>query len=502
MSNLIHPGQRRLLIQVRRLGLLSVFLMLAACSGENETPAGAQAPGTPGGPAPSQQTAQQPVQQQTAQQPAQQTAQQAPQRGGPGGFGGGFGGGSFGGGGFAGGQAVIPAVEVVAAQLGGLPLEERLTGQVTARNQTVIYPEVSGPIIDVLADNGQFVNAGDPLVQIRDTEYRERVQQASSALEITHAQNRQAEANFLVLSNQLRRVEELRARQLETESALETIRAQVAVAQADLDLRQAQLRQSESQLQERQMELDRTIVRAPTSGTIGLRNAERGQIAGPSSQLFLIGDLSQMQVEILLTERNLTYIRQGMPVNLYSESWPDLQISGQIARLSPFLDSNTLRTQAYIDVANVDNIMRPGMFVTVDVLYGQSEEAVLIPNSAIYRHPRTGIEGVFVLQPPPGNEYRPVAEVDGAPALTPELPVSFVPVSIVASGRMATGVRGIKEGDWVVTVGQNLLVGNITAARARLMEWQRMMDMQRKQSRDLFEIIDRAREQRAPVAES
>jgi RND family efflux transporter MFP subunit len=498
MSNLIHPGQRRLFIQVRRLGLTSVFLMLAACSGDTETPPDIQPPGTPGGSA-------------AGQQPGQQTPQQAPEQtaqrggpGGPGGFGpGGFGGSGFGGGGgFGGGQAVIPAVEVVAAQLGGLPLEERLTGQVTARNQTVIYPEVSGPIIEIFADNGQFVNAGDPLVQIRDTEYRERVQQASSALEITRAQNRQAEANFQVLSNQLRRVEELRARQLETESALETIRAQVAVAQADLDLRQAQLRQSESQLQERQMELDRTIVRAPTSGTIGLRNAERGQIAGPSSQLFLIGDLSQMQVEILLTERNLTYIRQGMPVNLYSESWPDLQISGQIARLSPFLDSNTLRTQAYIDVANLDNIMRPGMFVTVDVLYGQSEEAVLIPNSAIYRHPRTGIEGVFVLQPPPGNEYRPVAEVDGAPALTPELPVSFVPVSVVASGRMATGVRGINEGDWVVTVGQNLLVGNTTAARARLMEWQRMMDMQRKQSRDLFEIIDRAREQRAPVAES
>jgi len=474
MSQLLHLNQQRLTKRIRHLGLISLLLLLAACGADTEAPPETQQPAQRGG------------------------------GGGPSGFGGGvFGGGGFSrGGGPGGGQAVIPAVEVVAAQLGGLPLEERLTGQVTARNQTVIYPEVSGPIMDVFADNGQFVNAGDPLVQIRDTEYRERVQQASSALEITRAQTRQAEANYQVLSNQLRRVEELRARQLETESALETIRAQVAVAQADLDLRYAQLRQSESQLQERQMELDRTIVRAPTSGTIGLRNAERGQIAGPSSQLFLIGDLSQMQVEILLTERNLTYIRQGMPVNLYSDSWPDLQLSAQIARLSPFLDSSTLRAQAYIDVANVDNIMRPGMFVTVDVLYGQSDEAVLIPNSAIYRHPRTGVEGVFVLQPPPGNEYRPVAEVDGAPALTPELPVSFVPISVIASGRMATGVRGITAGDWVVTVGQNLLVGNAAAARARLMEWQHMMDMQRKQSRDLFEIIDRAREQREPVAES
>ena len=67
---------------------------------------------------------------------------------------------------------------------------------------------------------------------------------------------------------------------------------------------------------------------------------------------------------------------------------------------------------------------------------------------------------------------------------------------------MATGVRGIQEGDWVVTVGQNLLVGNTTEARARLVEWQRMMDMQRMQSRDLFEIIDAARREAQARTES
>jgi HlyD family secretion protein len=304
------------------------------------------------------------------------------------------------------------------------------------------------------------------------------------------------EANLQVLRNQLARVEELRARQLETQSALETIRAQVAVAEADLDLRRAQQRQVESQLQERRLDLERTVVRAPVSGTIGLRSAERGQIVGPNSRLFLIGDLSSMQVEILLTERNLQYIHQGMPVNLYSDSWTDTVIEGEIARISPFLDSSTLRTQAYIEVDNSSGLLRPGMFVTVDVMYGQTDEAVLIPNAAIYRHPRTGVEGIFVMQPPPEEEFRPVAEIDGAPALTPAQPVRFVPVSVIASGRMATGVQGIQEGEWVVTVGQNLLINNVSEARARVMPWERMMQMQRMQSRDLFQIIDRAREAR------
>jgi hypothetical protein len=58
---------------------------------------------------------------------------------------------------------------------------------------------------------------------------------------------------------------------------------------------------------------------------------------------------------------------------------------------------------------------------------------------------------------------------------------------------MATGVQGIQEGDWIVTVGQNLLINNVSEARARLMPWERMMQMQRMQSRDLFQIIDQAR---------
>src|SRR5690606_38333217 len=59
----------------------------------------------------------------------------------------------------------IPAVEAVEVVLGTLPLEERLAGSVRARNQTEIYPEVTGQIVEVLANDGDRVEAGDPLVR-------------------------------------------------------------------------------------------------------------------------------------------------------------------------------------------------------------------------------------------------------------------------------------------------------------------------------------------------
>lgn len=395
----------------------------------------------------------------------------------------------------------IPAVEAVQAQRGALPLEERLTGRVSARNQTEIYPEVSGPITEIYVDNGDYANAGDPLVQLRDSEYIERYEQAVAGLDIARAQTRQAEANLQQLDNQARRVRELTERQLETTANLETIEVQVAVARANVDLREAQENQARSQLEERRLELVNTTVRAPISGLVGLRNAERGQMASTGSPLFLIGDVDEVRIEILLTERMLNYIREGMSVNLYSDNWPNTMLDARISRISPFLDPQTLRTQAYIDMVNPDALMRPGMFVNVDVLYGETEQAVLIPNSAIYRHPRTGIEGVYVMNAP-GEELRPVAEVDGAPAVSPPLPVSFVPIDIIAAGRMASGVRGVQEGQWVVTVGQNMLAGGVSQARARLMAWDRMMQMQRMQSRDIFDIIDRSRETRQALTDS
>jgi len=410
----------------------------------------------------------------------------------------GFGGpgGGFGGRGGAPRAGVIPAVEVVEARRGALPLEERLTGRVSARNQTEIYPEVAAPIVQIYVDNGDYVNEGDPLIQLRDAEYVERYEQAVAGLEIARAQTRQADANLEALQNQLRRVQELTARQLETTSTLENIQVQVDVARANVDLRKAQENQARSQLEERRLQLWNTTVRAPISGIVGQRNAERGQMVSSNSRLFLIGDMDEVRIEVLITERQLNFIREGMTANLYSENWSDVMLESRISRISPFLDSNTLRTQAYIDMSNPSGLMRPGMFLNVDVLYGESAEAVLIPNSAIYRHPRTGVEGVFVMTPPPSSEFRPVAEIDGAPAVSPPVAVEFVPVDVIASGRMATGVRGVRDGDWVVTVGQNLLVGNVTEARARLMDWERMMQLQRMQSRDIFEIIDSARDAR------
>jgi len=389
-----------------------------------------------------------------------------------------------------------PAVEAVLAQLGTLPLEERVTGRVIARNQTEIYPEVSGTVMEVFVENGDDVKIGDPLVRLRDSEFSERYQQALSGLEVSKAQTQQARAELELIRSQLQRTESLVARNLENNVTLETVRSQMAITQANLDLRVAQENQAKSVADERYLQLQNATIRSPISGTVGQRNAEIGQLASPSQRLFIVGELSEMRIELMLSDRMLDHIGIGVPVNIYSTSWEDKVLSSSISRISPFLDATTMRTQAFVEMGNDQSLLRPGMFVTVDIRYGESDESVLIPNSALYRDPRTGIEGIYIVAQTSnaGAQLPPQQEAEGLGILSSPQPVSFVPVEIVATGRMATAVKGVRAGDMVVTVGQNLLQSGAQQVRARLLPWNSMLDLQQLQSEDMFEIIEQNRQ--------
>lgn len=388
-----------------------------------------------------------------------------------------------------------PAVEAVLAQLGTLPLEERVTGRVIARNQTEIYPEVSGTVTEVFVENGDDVKVGDPLVRLRDSEFSERYQQALSGLEVARAQTQQARAELGLIQSQLQRTESLVARNLENNVTLETVKSQMAISQASLELRVAQENQAKSLADERYLQLQNATIRSPISGTVGQRNAEVGQLASPSQRLFVVGELSEMRIELMLSDRMLDHIGIGVPVNIYSTSWENKVLSSSISRISPFLDSTTMRTQAFVELENDQSLLRPGMFVTVDIRYGESDESVLIPNSALYRDPRTGIEGIYIVAQN-GNGTQPTQqqEAEGLNILSSPQPVSFVPVEVIATGRMATAVKGVNEGDMVVTVGQNLLQSGAQQVRPRLLPWNSMLDLQQLQSEDMFEIIEQNRQ--------
>jgi RND family efflux transporter MFP subunit len=390
-------------------------------------------------------------------------------------------------------SSTTPAVEAVQARYGSLPLSERLSGTVIAKNQVSLYPEISGKIAQVHVQNGDAVEQGDPIVSLEDNQYQEQVQQAKAALRINQARLKQAEARYNELEAKYKRTKQLSDQELSSDLELETLEAQMSSAEADVELAQAQLEQSQSNLQEQQEVLSKTIIRAPISGTVGQRNAEMGMQVNSSTQLFTIGDLNNLRVEVVLTDNMLNEIKVGQTARIYAGSANSENrkvLEAELSRISPFLNNVTRSTEGEIDVKNEQNMLRPGMFVPVDILYGESQQATLIPTSAIYNNPNSGETGVYVASSL-GSEIQPAEQVDpdNPPPLTEATEIQFQPVEVIAEGRMEVGVQGIDPGSWVVTVGQDLLSEGAGQARVRTSSWDRILALQKMQRQDLLQRV-------------
>jgi RND family efflux transporter MFP subunit len=377
-----------------------------------------------------------------------------------------------------------PPVEAVAMRTGSLPLVERLSGTVWAENQVALYSEVSGRIAEVLVDNGRTVAAGDPLVKLADRTVTEQVRQAEAGLRIAEARLWQAQAAQAEVAAQEKRMRSLSDRNLVTEVEQETLTAQLAAADADVALAEAGVEQAAATLAERQDTLAKTIIRAPIAGVVGSRDAEVGMQVTASTRLFTLGNLDRAVVRLNLTDVMLGHIETGMTVRVYTDGDRGLQppLTGTLARISPFLNQISRSTEAEIELDNSARRLQPGMFVPVDILYGQSRQATLVPASALFTDPSTGREGVYLLTAAPGEV--PAGE------LSAPIPTAFTPVSIIARGATEVAVADLNAGDWVVTLGQNLLATGRSQARVRPVDWDHVLELQNLQREALLaEII-------------
>lgn len=383
---------------------------------------------------------------------------------------------------------LIPAVEAVPARHGSLPLTQRLSGVVRARNRVEVYPEISAVVTEVLVADGNAVRRGEPLVRLRDAEFEKRLTQARASLRIAEAQLKGAQARAREAQADHARMQELADQGLASAAEAESAAAQAESAVAEVDLAEARIEQAQATIEEQQENLSQTVLRSPIDGFVGNRDAELGMLAGPGTRLFVLGQLNSVRVEVVLTDRMLAYIEQGMraEVLLGEES-----LSAPLARISPFLNPVAHSTTAEIDLANPHGLLKPGMFVTVDVFHGESEQATLVPLSAIYEDPATGRVGVYVASDDLSGE--PIHDVGGdRPGyLTEPIAFDFVPVEVLAEGRMEAAVRPLDAGRWVVTLGQNLLGGQGVRARVRPVDWSRVERLQRLQREDLMrELIE------------
>jgi len=234
-------------------------------------------------------------------------------------------------------------------------------------------------------------------------------------------------------------------------------------------------------------------------------------LVDPSTMLFVVGDLDELIVEVNLTESMLDRVEEGLPVQIETRDAVAEPVRAELSRISPFLAEESFTTRGEIDVDNREGRLRPGMFVTVRILVGQSQRATLVPVSAVWEDPVSGAVGAFVVQEATGLE-----EPTSLTTLSPDQArrTEFRQVDVRAVGRGVAGVDGIDAGAWVVTVGQHLLATELqfagetedgsapvdaevqrgAPARVRPVPWERVLELQDLQDEDLLEsFLDKQR---------
>lgn len=416
-------------------------------------------------------------------------------------------------------STTIPAVEVVQTRRGALPLVQRLTGTVRARGEVAIYPQTSGAIVEVFAQNGESVDRGQPLVRIQAVGSQAQLRQAQAALEVARAAKTEAEANLAQLDAHYQRNVQLGKEGLVPVDTLATLRTQTEAARAAAARAAAEVSVADAAVAERADAHRQMVVRSPIAGRVGQRNAEIGMRVDEQTALFTVGRLQQVRVEVPVTQEILARVKRGQRVEIGVQGSTAPPIVSDVSRISPFLAAGSYSAEVEIDVPNPTGALVSGMFVTADIFYGESEDATLVPASAIYDHPTTGEVGVYIASDMPSGDAAqspPVpaltasagqegaARADGRPA---PMPLRFQVVEVVAEGAQTTGIRGVAAGAWVVVAGQHLLSAQTGVGppqgRVRRMAWDRILELQRLQRDDLLrDFMDRqqrlAKQQAAP----
>ena len=381
-----------------------------------------------------------------------------------------------------GGAAPTPLVEVLQARQGRLPLELRLSGAVRAHNQVEIRPEIAAMVAEVLVRSGDTVTKGQPLVRLQPDPQRQELRQGQASVRLAQAEGAAARARVAELEAQVSRTRQLAERALVSRMELETQEAQLAAAQASVSQAVAGIEQTRAAVGLRRSTLDKTVLRSPIAGRVGRRQAEMGMLVNPSTVLFVVGDLDQMIIDVPLTEKALARVQPGQPVTVRGPVLGETALEATLSRISPFLAPGSFSTTGEIDVDNRAGRLLPGMFVTVDIATGQSDQVTLLPVSAVWEDAQTGLLGVYVVDRKPGKLNK-----SDKPAGDGALPVRQRPVEIRAEGRSVVGVTGVQPGEWVVAMGQHLLAtAAAPVARIREVAWERVLSLQSRQHEDLL----------------
>jgi HlyD family secretion protein len=346
----------------------------------------------------------------------------------------------------------IPEVEVARAQaensgdVGGVVLTA--SGYIVPHHKINVNSKVTGRVAWIGVEKGDKVKQGQVLVRLEDQEFRAQYEQAKGAaenaraylLELEHgsrpeeieqAQHNLEEARATLANDKLTldRDRELWSQGVVSRQAFDDASAKFEADQqrvnslekahrlAKIGPREEEIARAKGALLQAKGQeayakswLDATVIRAPVSGTILERTAEKGELVtsqfasqaegGPQGQVVALADLNDIQVELDIAQDDFAKLGPRQKGIVTVDAYPDRKYDGEIHEISPEANRQKATVQVKVQILNPDEYLRPEMNATVKFLADNTKAAnpqasgVLVPTAAI--HDRNGKKVVFL----------------------------------------------------------------------------------------------------------
>ncbi len=283
-----------------------------------------------------------------------------------------------------------------------------------ARVTVEVGSQLSGQIAELTVDFNSPVEQGQVIARIDPQSYETRVREAEAAVATANAQIalqqaglQRVDANLRVAEEEFGRVESLLERGIAStaafeaaEAALESSRSERAVALAQIRNARATLQQREATLNGAQIDLERTIIRAPIDGVVINRAVDVGQTVAASMSapiLFTIAqDLSVVQIDAQVDESDIGQVRRGQTASFTVDAFPGQNYDGEVdqVRLAATNASNVVTYTVVITANNPGQRLLPGMTANIDIVTGEREGVLAVPNSALRFRPSGELEAL------------------------------------------------------------------------------------------------------------
>lgn len=281
-------------------------------------------------------------------------------------------------------EDVVVSVETAEITRGEFRVTGDYAGEFRSEEMTELSADVAGRVTSLNAHIGDEVAEGDVLAKIDDASLRQQVRELEANVAVARANRQEAQVELENLEANLRRRKPLLDRDMVSEREIEELESSIRRAEQQISVAEATIEQNEARLASAREDLGNTAIRAPFEGRIGMRYVERGAHVSPGQPIFSLIDDGKLFLSVRVPERHAPRVHRHTPVTVRVGAMGQRELTGEIHRIAPVLDSSTrsLRVDVTVD-ADEDLMLRPGMYARVSLELGYREDALTVDNQAI-----------------------------------------------------------------------------------------------------------------------